>query len=97
MLAGDEDRVTSVDRGRRRLCGKGRSGAADKHGGKRIEEAVHAIPFDRMAGRLALMIVIRNSSDRRSDRAHSAASKVSAPPRSTDTSRLTPFSIMVTP
>ena len=28
---------------------------------------------------------------------HSAASKVSAPPRSTETSRLTPFSIMVTP
>ena len=28
---------------------------------------------------------------------YSAASKVSAPPRSTETSRLTPFSIMVTP
>src|SRR5205823_8963000 len=29
--------------------------------------------------------------------AHSAASSVSAPPKSTDTRRLTPFSIMVTP
>ena len=28
---------------------------------------------------------------------HSAASSVSAPPRSTETSRLTPFSIIVTP
>ena len=30
-------------------------------------------------------------------RAHSAANRVSAPPKSTDTSRLTPFSIIVTP